>query len=223
MKKYALLSILLLSFVCQSGFSAGIDTLKKGGYTLIISGNDDNFDPTLRQKLINTFFIVYPKIAKAYNKKTDKQVVFFIDTAYKGVAATGDGKVVFSAAYMTKHPNDIDVVTHEVMHIAQAYGDSNGPGWLTEGIADYVRNEFGVANEAAKWRFPDFKSTQNYDNAYRTTARFLYWVETKVKKGTVKKLDGLMRNHTYTDASWTNLTGESVDELWKEYAANPAI
>ena len=223
MKKSALLFTLLLSVVCASGFASGVDTLKKGGYTLIISGNDDSFDTGIKEKLISTFFTVYPKIAKAYNKNTAKEVVFFIDTAYHGVAATGDDRVVFSSAYMTKHPNDIDVVTHEVMHIAQAYGESSGPGWLTEGIADYVRNEFGVANEAAKWRFPEFKPTQNYDNAYRTTARFLYWIETKVKKGTVKKLDGLMRDHTYTDAAWAKLTGKSVDELWKAYAANPVI
>ncbi|MEB0250146.1 basic secretory protein-like protein, partial [Mucilaginibacter sp. 5B2] len=68
-----------------------------------------------------------------------------------------------------------------------------------------------------------FKPTQNYDNAYRVTARFLVWIETKVKKGTVKKLDSQMRNHTYTAESWNKLTGKSVDDLWKDYAANPAL
>ena len=223
MKKHTLLTILLFSIICQTAFSAGIDTLKKNGYTLIVSGNDEHFDNAIKEKLISTFFIVYPKIVKEYNKKSLKQVVFFIDTAYHGVAATDNGRVVFSPAYMTKHPNDIDVVTHEVMHITQDYGSFDGPGWLTEGIADYVRNEHGVANDAAKWRLPDFKSTQNYDNAYRITARFLVWVETKVKKGTVKKLDGMMRDHTYTDATWAKLTGKTVQELWKSYSENPAI
>ena len=221
MKKFAL--ILLTCFVCGSGFAAGIDTLKKNGYTLIVSGNDEHFDNAITQKLISTFFKVYPEIVKEYNKKSLKQVVFFIDTAYDGVAATDNGRVVFSTKYMTKHPDDIDVVTHEVMHIAQDYGSFDGPGWLTEGIADYVRNEHGVANEAAKWRLPEFKATQNYDNAYRVTARFLVWVETKVKKGTVKKLDSQMRDHTYTADSWKKLTDKTVDELWKAYAANPAI
>jgi len=223
MKKIILLAILLSAAFCTPGFSPGIDTLKKNGYTLIVSGNDPNFDNAITQKLISTFFDVYPKIVKEYNKKSLKQVVFFIDTAYDGVAATDNGRVVFSTKYMTKHPNDIDVVTHEVMHIAQDYGDSNGPGWLTEGIADYVRNEHGVANAAANWKLPDFKPTQNYDNAYRVTARFLVWVETKIKKGTVKKLDGIMRAHTYNDNTWKSLTGKTVDELWGEYSQNPAL
>lgn len=223
MKKFAFIFTLILSAFYASGFAAGIDTLKKGDYTLIISGNDANFDNGLKQKLISTFFEVYPKIAKAYNKKTDKQVVFFIDTAYHGVAATGNGRVVYSAAYMIKHPNDIDVVTHEVMHIVQGYGETNGPWWVTEGIADYVRSEFGVANAAAGWKLPDYKSTQNFDNSYRVTARFFTWIEKKVKKGFVKKMDGLMRDHKYTDDAWKNITGKTVNELWKEYSANPAI
>jgi hypothetical protein len=223
MKKSALLFTLLLNVVCASGFASGVDTLKKGGYTLIISGNDEKFDNGLKEKLISTFFTVYPKIAKAYNKKTTKEVVFFIDTAYDGVAATGGDRVVFSSAYMTKHPNDIDVVTHEVMHIVQGYGDTNGPWWVTEGIADYVRNEFGVANAAAGWKLPDYKPTQNFDNSYRVTARFFTWIETKVKKGTVKKLDGIMRTHTYTDNVWKELTGKTLAELWKEYSANAVI
>jgi hypothetical protein len=218
MKKLTLLSILFLGLFCRVAHAGAIDTIKKNGYTLIIYGNDEHFDNAIKEKLINTFFIVYPKIVKEYNKKSLKQVVFFIDTAYHGVAATDNGRVVFSPAYMSKHPNDIDVVTHEVMHIVQDYGDSNGPGWLTEGIADYVRNEHGVANEAANWRLPAYKATQNYDNAYRVTARFLFWVETKIKKGSVKKLDGIMRKHSYNDNTWKDVTGKSVDELWKEYA-----
>ena len=221
MKKIALL--LLTSLICGTGFAAGIDTIKRDGYTLIVSGNDEHFDDAIKQKLISTFFTVYPKIVKEYNKKSLKTVNFFIDTAYHGVAATDNGRVVFSVAYMTKHPNDIDVVTHEVMHIVQNYGSFDGPGWLTEGIADYVRNEYGVANAAANWTLPDYKATQNYDNAYRVTARFLYWIEEKVKPGIVKELDSQLRKHTYTDAAWKQQTGKTVDELWKAYAANPAI
>jgi hypothetical protein len=223
MKKLTLLSILFPALFCQAARSAAIDTIKRDGYTLIVSGNDEHFDTAIKEKLISTFFTVYPKIVKEYNKKSIKQVQFFIDTTYDGVAATDNGRVVFGSAYMTKHPNDIDVVTHEVMHIVQDYGDSNGPGWLTEGIADYVRNEHGVANEAAGWRLPAYKPTQNYDNAYQVTARFLLWVETKVKKGSVKKLDGIMRKHTYNDNTWKDVTGKSVDELWKEYSENPVI
>ncbi|MDQ6763679.1 MAG: basic secretory family protein [Bacteroidota bacterium] len=32
-----------------------------------------------------------------------------------------------------------------------------------------------------------------------------------------------MRNKKYTTAFWKTKTGKTVDQLWAEYAANPAI
>jgi len=196
---------------------------KKKGYKLTFINYDATFDASEQQRLVNTFFTVYPELAKEYNEKTLKEVTMVIDTTYKGVAETANGKVTINYIWLHKHPEDIDVVTHEVMHIVQDYGESTGPGWLTEGIADFARNQFGVNNAAAKWALPEYKPTQNYDNAYRVTARFLYWIQEKIKPGIVKELDKQMREHTYTDDTFKNLTGKTVDELWKDYSANPAI
>jgi len=196
---------------------------QEGKYTLTFINHDPTFDPALRLRMITTFFTVYPELAKAYNRKTARQVTMVIDTAYKGVAETDNGRVTISSRWMHLHPEDIDVITHEVMHIVQDYGNSTGPGWLTEGIADYARYKFGVNNVAAKWSLPAYKSTQNYDNAYRVTARFLLWMEEKVKPGIVKKLDKELREHTFTDDTWKQLTGKTVDELWKDYSANPSV
>jgi len=196
---------------------------REGKYTLTFVNHDPTFDPALKQRMISTFFTVYPELAKTYNRKTAREVKMVIDTTYKGVAETDNGKVTIASRWMHSHPEDIDVITHEVMHIVQDYGNSTGPGWLTEGIADYARYQFGVNNAAAKWSLPAYKSTQNYDNAYRITARFLLWMEEKVKPGIVKKLDKQMREHTFTDDTWKQLTGKTVDELWKDYAANPAV
>lgn len=220
--KKILFSILLLSAMSiTNAQTAKIYT--KDGYKLTLTNNDATLDTAELTRLVKTFFVVYPKLAAEYNPHTLKEVKMSVDTAYKGVAATADGKVTIASSWLHKRPEDIDVVTHEVMHIVQDYGESVGPGWLTEGIADYARNKFGVNNTAAKWSLPEFKPAQNYDNAYRITARFLYWIEEKKKAGIVKELDSQLRKHTYTDNAWKQLTGKTVDELWKEYASNPAI
>ncbi len=200
-----------------------VQTYQKKGYTLNFTNTDVTLDSTLQQRLINTFFKVYPKLAKNYNENTDKVVYMTIDTAYKGVAATSNAHVRISPNYMSQHPEDIDVVTHEVMHIVQNYGRSVGPGWLTEGIADYARNQFGINNAAAKWSLGEYKPGQSYTNSYHVTARFLLWIEQKVKRGTVKELDKQLRGHTFTNDSWASITGKPLDELWKNYVANPVI
>jgi hypothetical protein len=219
------ISLCLATAFLLSGFSPvkAQETIKKKGNTLTFESNYAALNPQLKQRLINTFFDVYPKLAKAYNPETLKDVTFFVDTAYKGIAATSNGRVVFSSAWLAKKPEDIDVVTHEVMHIVQNYGQSVGLGWLTEGIADYVRYRHGIDNAGAKWVLPDYKPEQSYKNSYRITARFFVWMEAKVKPGIIKTVDASLRNHTYTSAIWKNLTGKDLDELWADYSKNPSI
>lgn len=223
MKKLFLFSLLFAAAFANKSYAQSTEVYKRKGYTLTVENQDPAFSKPVIQKLVETFFEVYPKLSNTYNSKATKNVKFVIDTAYGGVAATANARVVFSSKYMTKHPNDIDVVTHEVMHIVQDYGDSKGPGWLTEGIADYARFKFGVYNAGANWKLPAYKSTQSYENAYRVTARFLVWVETNVTTGLVKNFDAQLRTHTFTDDSWKNATGKTLDELWAAYSANPDL
>jgi len=220
-------SLIILLF-CTVAFQAicyaqSTEIFKRKSYQLTFIEQDTSFSKALKEKLVETFFTVYPELAKEYNKKTIKDVTFVIDTGYKGVAATSDARVVFSYKYMMLHPRDIDVVTHEVMHIVQEYGYSAGPVWLTEGIADYARNKYGVNNAGSKWTLPAYKSTQSYENSYRITARFLVWIEKNVKPDFVKDIDASLRKHTYTENTWKDETGKTLDELWASYSANPII
>jgi hypothetical protein len=221
----------VLVLVCSGGglLAQEKETIQKDGLTLNFSSNDVSFDPGLKKRMIETFFKVYPLLKKEYNESAATVVDFEVDTAYKGVAATGGGRIVFSPEYFRSYPGDVDVVTHEVMHVVQNYGENrqpgrkDGPGWLTEGIADYVRYKFGVDNPGAGWTLPEFKKTQSYTNSYRITARFLAWLESHGNKGLVRKLDASLRAQTFTDKIWKKETGKTLDEQWKAYAENPAL
>lgn len=225
--------LMIITFFTSTSFAQNknlknysYDSLKRKKYTLVFINEDKNFDTTEMNRMVEVFFTVYPKEAKKYNHKTNKKVYFLIDTSYDGVAATWADTVHFNPGWFKKKPEDIDVVTHEVMHIVQNYPDSTGPGWITEGIADYARYKFGVNNEAAGWKLTPFSSKQSYDNAYRVTARFFVWIEqTKHVKHVklVKRLDKAMRNLQYTPDLFKKITGETVDELWLNYSKNPTI
>ena len=200
-----------------------MDSFTKKGFTLVFINKDSLFNEATGKRMVDAFFTVYPKEAALYNKNTLRRVIFIIDPGYNGVAATSGAIVRYNPGWMRDNPNDIDVVTHEVMHIVQGYPHNAGPGWITEGIADYVRATLGVDNEGAGWSMPAFNDKQHYENAYRVTARFFVWIEKSKKKGFVQALDAAMRTHSYTPAFWQSHTGKTVDELWKEYAANPSI
>jgi alpha-L-fucosidase len=198
------------------------DTISRGGYTVVFINKDPGFSAVTRQRLIDTYFEVYPKEALRFNPRTLRLVNFVIDPSYDGVAATDAGVVRFNPVWFQKHPEDIDVVTHEVMHIVQDYRH-DPPGWLTEGIADYARFVFGVNNAASHWVLPDYRAGQSYENAYKVTARFLLWASQRGDAQLVDKLDAALRSRKYTPALWVKLTGKTVDALWAEYAANPVI
>jgi len=199
------------------------DSLTRGDNTLIFIIKDSSFSPETKQRMIDAFYTVYPAEVKRFNPGASKKVVFVIDPSYSGVAATGGGVVRYNPKWLKDHPEDIDVVTHEVMHIVQSYGRANNPGWLTEGIADYVRYTFGVNNVKGKWTMPELKEGHSYTSSYRITARFFVWIEQNGHPTIVDELDKACRTHTYTPELWKTLTGKTLDELWADYVKDPQV
>ncbi|AYL93880.1 basic secretory protein-like protein [Mucilaginibacter celer] len=202
------------------------DSVTRGPYTLIFTNYSPDFETEegkkIKERMIDAFFKVYPLEASIYNPKTTVKVHFNIDPSYTGVAEAGNGTVRVSPKWMLANPEDLDVVTHEVMHIVQDYKGGN-PGWLTEGIADYARYTLGLNNAAANWHLPDYSADKDYTGSYGITARFLVWLDKHVKAGIVKGLDAACRDNTYSDQTWKTLTGKTVDELWEAYSKNPAL
>ena len=208
---------------------AGLAALKKeshtyneGGLELVWVNDDPTFDPAERDRMVKAFFTVYPLMAKEFNPNATKHVRISIEGKYRGVAATAGSTIHVNPRWFHQNPEDLDVVTHEGMHVVQAYKQWD-PAWLREGLADYARAKFGVNNPAAKWTMPDYSPRQNYTDAYRVTARFLVWLEKHVKPGLAVALDDTLRQGKYAPETWNKLAGKSVDELWADYAKNPAL
>ena len=220
MKKILVLGLLALSFSTQAQTK---EVFKKKGKTLIFINQDPTLNEATKKGLIKTYFKVFPKLAKDFNKNVTDTITVTIDTAYDGVAYAHNGAIVISADWLKKKPTDTDVITHEVMHIVQAYPGHSGPGWLTEGIADYVREVYGVDNKGADWALPNYSDKQNYDNSYRITARFLVWITQNFDKDFVTKMDSHLRAKTYSSELWKTFTGKDLDALWQAYSANPSI
>lgn len=197
-----------------------IDSTKQDGLTLYFINKGARVPQT--EKMKTAFFKVYPQLLKEFNPDATKAVHFVIDPDYDGVAYAISNVVVYSHKSLMDYPNEADVVVHEIMHLIQAYPSGAAPGWLSEGIADYIRYKYGQDRESG-WSLPDFRNTDSYTDAYRVTARFLVWIEKRIKKSFVKEVDAAIRNKTYSTNFWIQHTGMSVDELWKQYASDPVI
>ncbi|UPG91202.1 basic secretory family protein [Luteibacter aegosomaticola] len=195
---------------------------QSNGYTLNVTDKNSGVAQSTVDTMVSTFFTIYPEESRDFNPDASKTVNIILDPAYDGVAATANATETYSANYLKSNPADTDTVTHESMHIVQDYGQQNIPGWLVEGIADYARYRYGVNNAAAGWSLPAYQSGQNYTDSYRVTARFLVWIE-EHHPGAVQRFDAALRGRSYTDQTWVQITGSTVDQNWASYIASPGI
>ena len=160
----------------------------------------------------------YPKIAallpsKGFTPPGKLTLVFKSDM--KGVAYTLNDRITISAEWIARHPDDEGMVIHELTHVIQAY-HGGGPGWLVEGVADYVR--FFHFEPQTKVRIDPARA--GYRDGYRTSAAFLDWIVRTRDKNFVRELNQTLRAGKYNEGFFRARTSRSVDELWTEFIAS---
>ncbi len=164
----------------------------------------------------------YPKVITALPSEgftPANKITLHLRKDMKGVAATSGNTINVAANYVKGHPNDLGMVAHELTHVVQAYPRSpekDQDGWLVEGIADYIRL-YKYEPNARRPRIDPKKAS--YRDAYKTTAIFLDWAQSKHDADLVKKLNAALRTAKYHRSLFKDYTGKTVDELWEEFIA----
>ena len=65
--------------------------------------------------------------------------------------------------------------------------------------------------------YPLNDKPQGYQDGYRVTAGFFLWLESDLAPGIVRILNTNMRNETYSDDLFKDVTGKELDDLWEVY------
>lgn len=90
------------------------------GFTLKVQDKSSGLSKDQIKKLVDTFKTVYPKEVKEYNKNAPKTVTIILDpTMNKAPAYTSGSTITVSVKYAKEHPKDLDLITHEAMHVVQ--------------------------------------------------------------------------------------------------------
>jgi hypothetical protein len=168
----------------------------------------------------------YPKLvatlpSDGYTPPTKVTLQFKKDM--KGVAHTINDRIVIASDWITKHPEDIGMVHHELVHFVQQYRKPNrGAGWLVEGIADYLR---WYVYEPTAMKPDELRRAQyanpekaKFNDSYRTTASFLNYVVKNIDPDAVSKLNVLLREGKYSDKELEVITKKPLSEVeadWK--------
>jgi hypothetical protein len=132
-----------------------------------------------------------------------------------GVAHTSGGTITCSASWFTKHPDDTGAAVHELCHVVQNYGRTNTPGWVTEGIADYIRwFLIEPAEKRPRVRNPE---KAKYTDSYQTAAAFFDWIVSTKDKTFINRLNAAARKNEYKPELFQQSAGKPLDELWTEF------
>ena len=131
-----------------------------------------------------------------------------------GVAYTSGTDVVCAEQWFIAHPDDQGAVIHELVHVVQQYRHRNNPGWLVEGIADYIR--WFKYEPPTKRPHPN-PARAHYNDSYRTTAAFLEFVAANYDHEIAVRMSEAMREGRYKYDLWKEYTGKTPEDLWAEY------
>jgi len=148
-----------------------------------------------------------------------------------GVAATGGTRITGNAKWfrLELQGEALGALVHEVVHVVQQYGGgrrnaagSRPPGWLVEGIPDYLRFfKYEPQSHGADlyWIKGRRSANLNYDGLYRVSANFLNYVVGKYdpEQKLIGKVNAACRERKYSDALWLELTGKSISDLNEEW------
>ncbi len=137
-----------------------------------------------------------------------------LKNSYNGVAAAGGGNITGSVKYFKAHLDDFGAMVHETVHCVQLYRGRGNPGWLVEGVADYIRFFKYEGGNIGMRLTPE---RAKYDASYRVTAAFLAFVTEKYDSQLVSKLNTAMRAGKYKDDIWKEITGKTAEELGREW------
>jgi hypothetical protein len=165
----------------------------------------------------------YPKIVEMlpsdrYTAPTRFKVIF--DAGDRGVAYTGGTEVHCAVPWFEQNLEGeaTGAVIHELVHVVQQYGRARGrnrnPGWMVEGVADYIR---WFLFEPEDQRPRPNPRRAHYTDSYRTTAAFLNYVLHEHDEKLVEKFNAAMRRGEYSEDLWKEYTGKTVDQLWDDY------
>jgi hypothetical protein len=164
----------------------------------------------------------YPKLIAmlpSENYAAPQRVVITFRNDYKGVAMAQGNRITCAVKWFKERPEDLGAVVHELAHVVQGYRRGKRPGWLVEGIADYLRFfHYEPANARPR---PNPERAKHTDS-YRTTGHFLNWVQETYDKQFVVKMNAACREARYSDDLWKEYTGKTLDELGAEWKASLA-
>ncbi len=156
-----------------------------------------------------------------------KRAAIRFDASLDIPACASSEGVRLGVKWFRAHPGDIGAAVHELVHVLQAYPEPKRtapgaavrhakPGWLVEGIADYLRWVVCCPEPGA---LPEHFAKRSYRESYRTAAVFLDWIAKRSGPQVLRDWNDALRRGVFHEGLIETATGQALDPLWAEFQA----
>ncbi len=206
---------------------------KDGKYRyIIISTEAPDLTEWTEKELVPVIQEWYPKLVELLPSKGYRAPDVVTFEYKRGIDppayAAGNRITMKTEFYQDQLDNEAKGCTvHEMGHVVQNYWRANQtnrrpketPGWITEGICDYIRWFLYEPKSRGAGLGRDRADSAKYGDSYRITGNFLDWVVTEKDEELLKKLNAVAREGDYEEKLWKEWTGKTLEELgveWKE-------
>ena len=167
------------------------------------------------QELCEEWYPILCRFLATDDWKSPEKVRIVLKQEFNAPAATSGATIHVSVKWITNHPDDFGMMIHELTHVIQNYPPGQ-PGWLVEGIADYVRY-WKYEPEMPRRRIDWDKA--GYRDGYYTSGAFLAWVSHTYDRRLLRNLDAALKDGHYDDHLFELATGKPLATLWDEFKA----
>jgi len=165
------------------------------------------------RRLVEQWYPVIAEVLASEGHTPARRINLAFRKGNKGIAGTAGANITAFDAWFNAHPEDGGAIIHEAVHVVQAY-PRGSPGWLVEGIADYVR--FWIYEpQTPRRRFNPERI--RYTDSYQVTGALLAWLVETHDKAIVTKLNAACRRGEYKNDLFKEYTGKDLDTLWEEF------
>lgn len=165
--------------------------------------------------LVEAWFSYVTSLLATEDFRPPDEIRLVVRPEISAPAFASGNTITINGQWITRHPHDLGMVIHELVHVVQRYPRGvNRPGWLVEGIADYIR-WWRYEPEAPRPRIN--RERANYTDSYRTTAYWLAWVSQRYDMRLVPALDRALRQGRDPMPEFERLTGKPPETLWQEF------
>jgi hypothetical protein len=155
------------------------------------------------------------RLASPGFEPADQITIDFDDIRIPGAPALTRGSVIEVDARgllaRLRDPDALAMIAHEMVHVAQRY--PHAPGWLVEGIADYMRYYVLITDDPSR-AFQAKGAT--WRGGYQASAGFLDWAE-QGHPGTVTRINAALRAGEDGEALLRETVGQPLPQAWTAY------